>query len=391
MNTSMVQLGNRASQKNSHDGFCFCFFSLLYSSLGCEFELTGWIRLSETNRIHTAADTPVHVQMILGDSGPGGGLSGLLFRRFPAVVVLAVSLQACSSLPVRETAGLPLAGPEAGIHAVKAGQPALMAGGRDTRIRPNPVVAGWARRAPKAPETSPAAQPADDPAASDTLATGTTPANDPLEPFNRFVFAVNDGLDTLVIKPVAVTYKFWVPEIFRNSIRNVLRNLATPVTLLNDVLQGEMKRAGDTLGRFVLNTTIGFGGLGDPASEFGMPYHYEDFGQTLAVHGAGEGFYLVLPVLGPSSARHTAGRIVDFASDPLTWVLWHKPMEYSLANRGVLLLNNRTELLTRIDGVKESSVDYYATLRSIYRQNRQNEINNGKVEVDALPDISDLE
>ena len=352
------------------------------------------MRLSEANRIHKAADKPVYAREISGDSGPGGKVSGLFSRRFFAgvmVAALAVSLQACSSLPARETVGLPRTGSVKTVLAEKVKQPAVKARSRETRNGPRPVVAGWAKSAVKTAHAPAETDPVADPAPGDSVVTGSTPVNDPLEPLNRFVFAVNDGLDTLVIKPVAVTYKFWVPEIFRNSLRNVLHNLATPVTLLNDVLQGNMKRAGNTLGRFVLNTTIGFGGLGDPASEMGLPYHFEDFGQTLAVHGVGEGFYLVLPVLGPSSARHTVGRVVDFASDPLTWYLWNKPIEYSLANRGALLLNNRTRLLTTIDGVKESSVDYYATLRSIYRQNRQNEINNGNVEVDALPDISDLE
>jgi phospholipid-binding lipoprotein MlaA len=277
------------------------------------------------------------------------------------------------------------------VPAAKVASSKRKVPGKNARIRfsdlnlrkAQPMDAGWSSTNPK-DEGDAASGDLDEP-------TGSAEVNDPIEPVNRLVFAVNDAVDVIVLKPVATTYKFWAPEALRNAVRNFLRNLATPVTLLNDVLQGNGSRAGKTLARFALNTTIGFGGLGDPATEMGLQYHFEDFGQTLAVHGVGEGPYLVLPLLGPSTLRHTVGRGVDFATDPLTYVLWKKPIYYAGGRKGAEILDNRTELLKTIDDLKETSVDYYATIRSTYRQNRLSEINNGEVDIEDLPDISDLE
>ena len=130
--------------------------------------------------------------------------------------------------------------------------------------------------------------------------------NDPIELFNRFAFSFNLALDAVIFRPAAATYRFLLPVEVRDSVRNVLRNLKSPVVLANDLLQGEFARAGDTVVRFLVNSTIGLLGLFDVAADSGYPYHDEDFGQTLGVHGVGEGLYIVLPVLGPSSAR--AGR-----------------------------------------------------------------------------------
>src|SRR5690606_17780478 len=113
----------------------------------------------------------------------------------------------------------------------------------------------------------------------------------------------NDMVDTLVLQPAAATYRFIVPEPVQDGIRNVLRNLNGPVILANDLLQGEFDRAGDTAMRFLINSTIGLAGIFDVASDWGYEYHDEDFGQTLASWGVGEGFYLVLPLLGPSNLR----------------------------------------------------------------------------------------
>jgi phospholipid-binding lipoprotein MlaA len=138
--------------------------------------------------------------------------------------------------------------------------------------------------------------------------------NDPIEPWNRAMFFVNDGLDTLVLRPAAEAYGIFIPPPIRTAVQNMLGNLRSPVILLNDVLQGETQRAGNTLGRFVLNTTLGIGGAFDVATGFGLPAHGEDFGQTLAVWGASEGPYLFIPGLGPSNPRDLLGTGVD--SDP---------------------------------------------------------------------------
>ncbi|MFB9968609.1 VacJ family lipoprotein [Pseudoroseomonas cervicalis] len=204
--------------------------------------------------------------------------------------------------------------------------------------------------------------------------------NDPLEPFNRTMYAVHDGIDTVLLRPAAQVYRFAIPQPVRGGIRNVLANLRSPVILINDGLQGETQRFGTTLGRFLLNTTLGLGGIFDVAKDFGLPAHSEDFGQTLAVWGVGEGPYLFLPVLGPSNPRDLTGFGVDMAANPLTWVVANG--DNTLENLGYVqlgltVLDTREGLLDAIDDVKATSLDPYATLRSAYRQRRQNEIRNG--------------
>ena len=208
---------------------------------------------------------------------------------------------------------------------------------------------------------------------------------DPLEIFNRFMFAINDTVDIFILKPIAVTYEFWVPQGVRNSVRNFLRNLRTPVILANDLFQGEMHRAEATVARFFINTTVGLAGLFDIAGDSGWDYHNEDFGQTLAVHGAGEGFYLVLPLIGPSSARDGAGFVVDHFLDPLTYLA---PMETGLGRAGLTAVDFRSRNLELIEDLKRDSIDYYARIRSLYRQRRAHEISNGEADEAPVPAIS---
>lgn len=198
--------------------------------------------------------------------------------------------------------------------------------------------------------------------------------NDPLEIPNRMFFAFNEALDFAVIRPVAVTYRFIVPTGVRNSVRNFLRNLRTPVILANDLLQGDLERAETTFARFFINSTIGLLGLFDIAADSGYPYHEEDFGQTLGTYGAGEGFYLVLPVLGPSSLRDGSGRIVDIFLDPLTYLA---PQEVNLGRAAATGVDLRSRNIEELDSLKADSLDFYARIRSLYRQHRESEINNG--------------
>ena len=198
--------------------------------------------------------------------------------------------------------------------------------------------------------------------------------NDPLEVPNRMFFAFNEALDFMIFRPIAVTYSFVVPLGVRNTVRNFLRNLRTPVTLANDLLQGDLDRAGVTLARFFLNSTIGMLGLIDIAAIEGYPYHSEDFGQTLGTYGAGEGFYLVLPILGPSNLRDAGGRIVDIFLDPLTYIA---PREVGLARAGTEGIDFRSRNIEELDALEADSLDFYARIRSLYRQNRESEINNG--------------
>lgn len=198
--------------------------------------------------------------------------------------------------------------------------------------------------------------------------------NDPLEPANRFFYAVNDGLDTYVLRPVAVAYRRAVPGAVRRPVHNVLTNLSSPVVFANDVLQTRPRRAGDTLMRFLINSTAGVGGLFDVATDWGYPAHNTDFGVTLALWGVGEGPFLFLPLLGPSNPRDAGGYAANVAMDPLTWASFggSKALQYS--RYGVGVVDARERLLDPVDDVKRSALDPYATFRSLYRQNRQSEI-----------------
>jgi len=202
--------------------------------------------------------------------------------------------------------------------------------------------------------------------------------NDPAEPFNRAMYSVHQGIDRVVLRPVAVAYRDVVPQPIRTGIRNVLGNLRTPVILANDMLQGEPRRAGDTLGRFLINSTLGLGGILDVASsQFGVKGHTEDYGQTLAVWGVGEGSYLFIPVIGPSNPRDLTGFGLGIASDPLTWVGQGAVVNALTTTRaGVGVVDTRESLIEVIDIVNTESLDSYATLRSAYRQRRNAEIAN---------------
>lgn len=144
--------------------------------------------------------------------------------------------------------------------------------------------------------------------------------NDPYEAFNRKVFAFNEALDKNVALPAAKVYSDVLPQPAQDGVHNALTNLSEPVTLANDILQGEALMAVQTIGRIAVNSTIGLGGLVDVASPMGIPAHTKDFGETLASYGVGEGPYLVLPLFGPSNPRDATGHIVDIAFDPLTYI-----------------------------------------------------------------------
>jgi phospholipid-binding lipoprotein MlaA len=217
--------------------------------------------------------------------------------------------------------------------------------------------------------------PSDDP---DALA-AFKEANDPLEPMNRYFFELNYAADELLLKPLAGWYYVALPNFAQDGIRNAIRNLRSPIVLANDLFQGETERAGITVSRFLVNSTIGLAGLIDVASEMGIEYHSEDFGQTLAVHGVGEGPYLVLPLLGPSNPRDATGIAVDMLFDPLTYVGIFGGIDNIGLGVGVLEgVDTRARNLKTLDEIRRGSLDYYATLRSLYRQRRIDEINNGR-------------
>jgi phospholipid-binding lipoprotein MlaA len=214
---------------------------------------------------------------------------------------------------------------------------------------------------------------------------------DPWEGFNRKMFAVNNAIDGAVLVPAAKVYRATTHKKQRKGLRNLLANARTPAILINDLLQGEFKRAGETASRFVVNTTIGFGGMGDPAERMGIAQHSEDFGQTLAVWGVSSGPYVFMPLLGPSTVRGSVGSLGDTAMDPAIWIRTDaaKYLRYSRAGATGLAL--REPLIEPLQDIEDNSLDFYASLRSFYMQSRKREIANGRTNFDDLPDIGDFE
>jgi phospholipid-binding lipoprotein MlaA len=202
--------------------------------------------------------------------------------------------------------------------------------------------------------------------------------HDPLEGMNRYFFNVNMLLDDVALRPAAQAYREVVPEFGQRGIRNFLDNLESPVILANDLLQGEVSRAGTTTVRFLVNTTAGIGGLFDVASLWGYERHEEDFGQTLGRYGADHGFYLVLPIFGPSSGRDLVGRVGDYFLDPLNYYARNTDRRWiPIVRAGVNAVDFRARNLDTLDDIERTSTDFYATIRSIYRQRREAEVANG--------------
>lgn len=200
---------------------------------------------------------------------------------------------------------------------------------------------------------------------------------DPLEPVNRGIFWFNDKMYFYVLKPVARGLRY-TPEPLRISIKNFFLNLQTPVRMVNAALQGKFAVAGNELTRFATNTTLGIGGMFDPAKEhFGIRMHDEDTGQTLGVYGVGPGPYLVLPFLGPSNLRDGIGKIGDTWLD-LSYHIWGKDKDnYDyIGARAVESVNNLSLDKDTYEGVKRDALDPYLYLRDAYAQYRRNQIKN---------------
>jgi phospholipid-binding lipoprotein MlaA len=201
--------------------------------------------------------------------------------------------------------------------------------------------------------------------------------NDPYQGVNRAVFSVNNALDKNVLRPVTDAYKFAIPEPLRDRLRDFLAYASTPGILANELLQGEFGRAGYTFTRFFINT-IGGVGIIDLAAEVGMPANEEDFGQTLAVMGVETGPYLMAPLLGPTNPRDIAGFVVDMFINPMTWVSGPAASTAGYARTGAEIIDGRSRTYEFTDQIEAGSVDYYATLRSLSRQRRNDLILNGQ-------------
>lgn len=205
--------------------------------------------------------------------------------------------------------------------------------------------------------------------------------NDPLEEVNRAIFGLNLTIDRVVVRQFAAAYRE-LPDLIKDSVQNFLRHLKTPVILANNILQGDEEGASDTIGRGLINT-LGLG-LFDLANENGkgIAYRDEDFGQTLAVWGVASGPYLQLPLLGPSNVRDASGKVVDFFFDPFNWWDFNSdsdaPGAWAFGRTAMELVDSRSRNLQQIEDLETTSLDFYATVRSLYRQQRDNMIRNGE-------------
>ena len=210
-------------------------------------------------------------------------------------------------------------------------------------------------------------------------ATRTDGINDPYEKQNRSIHGFNKGLDKHFVRPVSQGYAAVVPPEIRQTVNNFSDNLSMPGVALNSLLQGDLRGVGLASLRFVMNSTIGLAGIVDAASEFNIPEHTTDFGETLAVWGVGEGAYIELPAYGPSTQRDTVGLVTDILTNPLTIAtLKSSPERYiPPAAKGVAVLNDRDRYKSTIDSVLYESADSYAQSRSIYLQNRRFELEGG--------------
>ena len=218
----------------------------------------------------------------------------------------------------------------------------------------------------------------------------STNVKDCFEKLNRATFALNQGLDKAIIKPLATGYKK-LPDPIQKGTGNAVKNLSNLITIPNNVLQGDIKLALINSGRLVINTTLGLLGTIDVANKMGFPkYEKEDYGQTLGAWGVGPGCYLVLPVLGPSNLRDTAGSFVNvLGGDPWFNASSHGNNEFLsdklyLTSKALSGINFRAENMASLENLETNSVDFYATVKSLYSQDRENKIKNsqrGNVEV----------
>ena len=216
------------------------------------------------------------------------------------------------------------------------------------------------------------------------------PTKDCFEKINRASFALNQGLDKAIFKPVAQGYRK-LPSQIKNGTSNALDNLSSLITIPNNVLQGDFKNAGINTARLLVNTTIGILGFVDAADKMGFPeYVKEDYGQTFGKWGMGPGCYLVLPVLGPSTIRDTAGSFVNvMGGDPYYNLSVNGNNEFLdgklfAATKTISAIDFRAKNIETLDNLEKNSVDFYASVRSLYTQDRENKIKNtqrGNIEV----------
>lgn len=213
--------------------------------------------------------------------------------------------------------------------------------------------------------------------------------DDPYEGFNRQMYAFNDGVDKAVLEPVARGYRAVTNEPVREGVSNFVDNLGEPVTFANELLQGKIPNAAGTVGRFLINSTIGIVGIFDPAGAMGIDRTDEDFGQTLGVWGVGGGPYLVLPFLGSSNPRDLLGKGVDMGLNPMNYAEFEGDEELRIGRSILGGLSGREGALETVENVRSTQLDPYTTLRRFYVRNRAAQIGNQppvSIETEKVPD-----
>jgi phospholipid-binding lipoprotein MlaA len=223
-------------------------------------------------------------------------------------------------------------------------------------------------------------------------ASAVQPIPDPWEKNNRKAFALSMRMDHAVIARLAHGYVRVAPGPVRAAIRRAIYNLDEPRIAGNDILQGHFERAGSAIGRFLLNSVVGIGGLFDPAAGAGLARHNSDFGQTLGRYGAGTGPYIMLPFVGPSDVRDGVGLIVDALGDPLAWATGGLTTTFTQVRGGVYVAQARVDNDGQMTALRRDFTDPYATLRAAYSQNRAFQIREARGEpsvsaVQGLPDF----
>tara|TARA_B100000787_G_scaffold158458_1_gene135897 strand:+ start:545 stop:1330 length:786 start_codon:yes stop_codon:yes gene_type:complete len=213
---------------------------------------------------------------------------------------------------------------------------------------------------------------------------------DCFEGINRSTFALNQGLDKVIFKPVAKVYRS-LPSPVRSGTSNALVNISSLITIPNNILQGDFKRAGVNTGRFAINTTLGVFGIFNVAKKVGFSkYEKEDYGQTLGAWGVGAGCYIVLPVLGPTTVRDTAGSFINIlGGDPWFNASTHGNNEYLnksdyIATKALTGLDFRAKNIDSLENLQKNSIDFYASVKSLYLQDRQQKILNSTATIEIM-------
>ncbi len=208
---------------------------------------------------------------------------------------------------------------------------------------------------------------------------GYSDPRDPIEGFNRAVFSFNETLDRALVKPVAKGYRAIMPSAIDKGITNFFSNLDDIGSALNNLLQFKLKRSASDVGRIVVNSTVGILGFIDVASNMNLDKYGEDFGQTLGYWGVGAGPYIMIPVLGPSGGRDLVGEVVDWHTDPVTYV---NPVRVKNTLIVLRAIDKRADLLGASAVVEEAALDKYEFIRDAYIQKRENDVNDGDFMLD---------